>query len=84
MTIAWPACLPSHKPRVAVKDQHGQSDTRDQPPFVCSPIEYIALIIVTVNASENQKRCALRVAMEEIEERHPEIPRDRDVVRYCS
>ena len=27
---------------------------------------------------------ALRVAMEEIEERHGEIPRDRDVVLYCS
>jgi rhodanese-related sulfurtransferase len=27
---------------------------------------------------------ALRIAMEEIEERHPEIPRDRDVVVYCS
>ncbi len=27
---------------------------------------------------------ALRIAMEEIEERHGEIPRDRDVVLYCS
>ena len=27
---------------------------------------------------------ALRIAMEEIEERHAEIPRDRDVVLYCS
>jgi membrane protein DedA with SNARE-associated domain len=27
---------------------------------------------------------ALRIAMEEIEERHREIPRDRDVVLYCS
>ena len=27
---------------------------------------------------------ALRIAMEEIEERHTEIPRDRDVVLYCS
>lgn len=27
---------------------------------------------------------ALRMAMEEIEERHGEIPRDRDVVLYCS
>jgi K+ transporter len=27
---------------------------------------------------------ALRIAMEEIEERHLEIPRDRDVVLYCS
>jgi membrane protein DedA with SNARE-associated domain len=27
---------------------------------------------------------ALRIAMEEIEERHKEIPRDRDVVLYCS
>ena len=27
---------------------------------------------------------ALRIAMEEIEERHSEIPRDRDVVLYCS
>jgi hypothetical protein len=27
---------------------------------------------------------ALRIAMEEIEERHEEIPRDRDVVLYCS
>ena len=27
---------------------------------------------------------ALRLAMEEIEERHKEIPRDRDVVLYCS
>src|SRR5688572_27463164 len=27
---------------------------------------------------------ALRIAMEEIEERHGEIPRDRDIVLYCS
>jgi len=27
---------------------------------------------------------ALRIAMEEIEERHGEIPRDRDVVLCCS
>ena len=27
---------------------------------------------------------ALRIAMEEIEERHGEISRDRDVVLYCS
>ena len=27
---------------------------------------------------------ALRIAMEEIEQRHEEIPRDRDVVLYCS
>jgi rhodanese-related sulfurtransferase len=27
---------------------------------------------------------ALRIAMEEIEARHGEIPRDRDVVLYCS
>jgi membrane protein DedA with SNARE-associated domain len=27
---------------------------------------------------------ALRIAMEEIEQRHQEIPRDRDVVLYCS
>lgn len=27
---------------------------------------------------------ALRIAMEDIEERHEEIPRDRDVVLYCS
>jgi len=27
---------------------------------------------------------SLRIAMEEIEERHAEIPRDRDVVLYCS
>jgi membrane protein DedA with SNARE-associated domain len=27
---------------------------------------------------------ALRIAMEEIEDRHAEIPRDRDVVLYCS
>ena len=27
---------------------------------------------------------ALRIAMEEIEDRHGEIPRDRDVVLYCS
>jgi uncharacterized membrane protein len=27
---------------------------------------------------------ALRMAMEEIEDRHGEIPRDRDVVLYCS
>ena len=27
---------------------------------------------------------ALRIAMEEIEQRHAEIPRDRDVVLYCS
>lgn len=27
---------------------------------------------------------ALRMAMEEIEERHQEIPRDRDIVLYCS
>ena len=27
---------------------------------------------------------ALRIAMEEIEDRHTEIPRDRDVVLYCS
>jgi membrane protein DedA with SNARE-associated domain len=27
---------------------------------------------------------ALRIAMEEVEERHGEIPRDRDVVLYCS
>ena len=27
---------------------------------------------------------ALRIAMEEIEERHTEIPRDRDIVLYCS
>jgi membrane protein DedA with SNARE-associated domain len=27
---------------------------------------------------------ALRIAMEDIEERHAEIPRDRDVVLYCS
>jgi membrane protein YqaA with SNARE-associated domain len=27
---------------------------------------------------------ALRIAMEDIEERHREIPRDRDVVLYCS
>jgi len=27
---------------------------------------------------------ALRIAMEELEERHREIPRDRDVVLYCS
>jgi mRNA-degrading endonuclease RelE of RelBE toxin-antitoxin system/rhodanese-related sulfurtransferase len=27
---------------------------------------------------------AIRIAMEEIEERHGEIPRDRDVVLYCS
>lgn len=27
---------------------------------------------------------ALRIAMEEIEERHKEIPRDRDIVLYCS
>ena len=27
---------------------------------------------------------ALRIAMEEIEEHHGEIPRDRDVVLYCS
>jgi hypothetical protein len=27
---------------------------------------------------------ALRMAMEEIEERHGEVPRDRDVVLYCS
>ena len=27
---------------------------------------------------------ALRIAMEEIEDRHREIPRDRDVVLYCS
>jgi len=27
---------------------------------------------------------ALRIAMEEIEDRHEEIPRDRDVVLYCS
>src|SRR5262245_313689 len=27
---------------------------------------------------------SLRIAMEEIEERHEEIPRDRDVVLYCS
>jgi membrane protein DedA with SNARE-associated domain len=27
---------------------------------------------------------AIRIAMEEIEERHREIPRDRDVVLYCS
>jgi hypothetical protein len=27
---------------------------------------------------------ALRIAMEDIEDRHEEIPRDRDVVLYCS
>jgi hypothetical protein len=27
---------------------------------------------------------AIRIAMEEIEERHAEIPRDHDVVLYCS
>jgi len=27
---------------------------------------------------------ALRISMEEIEERHGEIPPDRDVVLYCS
>jgi rhodanese-related sulfurtransferase len=27
---------------------------------------------------------ALRIPMEEIEDRHQEIPRDRDVVLYCS
>jgi rhodanese-related sulfurtransferase len=27
---------------------------------------------------------ALRMAMEELEKRHQEIPRDRDIVLYCS
>lgn len=27
---------------------------------------------------------ALRMAVEELEERHQEIPRDRDIVLYCS
>ena len=27
---------------------------------------------------------ALRMAMEELEERHSEIPRDREIVLYCS
>jgi rhodanese-related sulfurtransferase len=27
---------------------------------------------------------ALRIAMEEIDDRHGDIPRDRDVVLYCS
>jgi rhodanese-related sulfurtransferase len=27
---------------------------------------------------------ALRMAMEELEERHQEIPRDREIVLYCS
>ena len=27
---------------------------------------------------------ALRMAMEELEERHKEIPRDRDIILYCS
>ena len=27
---------------------------------------------------------ALRMAVEELEQRHEEIPRDRDVVLYCS
>lgn len=27
---------------------------------------------------------ALRIAAEELEQRHPDIPRDRDVVLYCT
>ena len=27
---------------------------------------------------------AIRMAMEELEKRHQEIPRDRDIVLYCS
>ena len=37
-----------------------------------------------IQASPQMIPGALRLAMEEIEERHQEIPRDRDVVLYCS
>lgn len=37
-----------------------------------------------IEASPQMIPGALRIAMEEIEERHKEIPRDRDVVLYCS
>ena len=37
-----------------------------------------------IEASPQMIPGALRIAMEEIEERHGEIPRDRDIVLYCS
>ena len=37
-----------------------------------------------IEASPQMIPGALRIAMEEIEDRHAEIPGDRDVVLYCS